>query len=99
MTANPCSVPDWLRVLLPLETPAQQEACRRHDDRYEAGGPRAARLSVDLLFCQDLLAADMDPDRAEQYLWGVRMFGGGHWTGGDGPGALPPREPDRPEAP
>ena len=99
MTANPCSVPDWLRVLLPLETPRQQGACRKHDEAYARGGTRADRLQADLDFCDDLLWADMDPDRAEQYLWGVRMYGASHWNGIDGAGALPPREPDRTEAP
>lgn len=43
----------------------------------------------------------MDPWLAERYLWGVRMHAGGsaHWTGGDDPGALPVRQPERSEAP
>lgn len=119
MSASPCSVPNWLRGLLPMETPRQQEACRRHDTRYEKGGDRKRRLVTDLLFSLDLLGADpyllemvaadltrdregaMEPDRAEQYFWGVRQYAGGpeHWHGGDEPGAQPIPQPQPPEAP
>ena len=119
MTANPCSVPDWLRAIIPLESERAQAACRRHDSRYMRGGSRHMRLVTDLVFCFDLLGVPpdvldmvvahatfpeegaMEADAAERYLWFCRMHGGSptHWTGGDKPGALPPREPDRPEAP
>ena len=117
MSDSPCSVPDWLRGLIPLETPRQQEACRRHDRRYERGGDRRQRLATDLLFALDLLGLDpwvlleveadltrkregtMDPDRAEQYFWGVRQYGGFHWEGGDHGGAPPLHEPQPQEAP
>lgn len=94
MPSSPCSVPDWLRWLIPFETPAQQEACRWHDEQYALGGPRAARLSVDLDFTRRLLEAGMAPDQAERYLWAVRQYGGAHWTGGDAPGAAPLHAPD-----
>ena len=117
MSASPCSVPDWLRVHLPLETARQQEGCRRHDHRYEQGGDRRMRLVTDLVFCLDelgispTLLADvvadatyqrdgvMEPDRAEQYFYGVRSYGGLHWTGGDLGGAPPLHEPQPQEAP
>jgi hypothetical protein len=99
MTQSPCSVPDWLRAVIPLETLPQQVACQRHDERYEMGGSRRLRLAVDLLFTQELLAADMDPDRAEQYLWAVRQYGAPHWTGDDHAGALPLHPPSETEAP
>ncbi len=54
-TVSPCSVPDWLRPLIPFETERQQDACRRHDERYEEGGDRRARLVTDLVFALDLL--------------------------------------------
>ncbi len=112
MGESPCSVPDWLRFALPLETPRQQRACRRHDDRYAMGGDSLGRLVNDLVFPLDLLGGDpelleavrasvlactdperMSPERAEQYLWAVRMYGGTHWPGGDAPGTLPPAAP------
>jgi len=94
-------VPDWLRFALPLETPAQQRCCQRHDTAYEAGGARVARLRADLTFALGLLRAGMAPDRVEQYLWGVRQYGGAHWAGGDAPGAQPlhPPPPSQVEAP
>ncbi len=98
---SPCSVPNLLRDLglVPLETPAEQACCRRHDAKYEVGGPREARLRADLVFGLELLDAGMDADMAERYVWGVRMYGGAHWNGEDGPGALPVRAPEQHEAP
>ncbi len=52
---SPCSVPEFLRPLIPFETDRQQDACRRHDERYEEGGDRRARLVTDLCFALDLL--------------------------------------------
>jgi hypothetical protein len=96
---NPCSVPDWLRAIIPLETEAQQECCREHDADYAEGGGRRARLLVDLRFAANLLHADMDPDRAEQYFWAVRQYGAPHWHGDDQAGALPLHPPALSEAP
>lgn len=95
MLASPCSVPDWLRFAIPLETPAQQAACRQHDEAYCLGGERAARLREDLRFARRLLHAQMTPDCVERYFWGVRQYGGTHWAGGDAPGA-PPLQPPPP---
>lgn len=60
MSLSPCSVPELLRTLglAPLETPRQQEACRRHDEAYERGGDRTERLVADVLFGLDLLGGD-----------------------------------------
>lgn len=99
MPTSPCSVPDWLRVLIPFETPEQQAVCRWHDEQYERGGSHMARLLTDLHFCMRLMGAGMSPERAEQYLWGVRMYGGSHWAGGDKPGTLPPPPPSNSESP
>ena len=111
-------MPEFLRALLPLETPRQQQACRRHDERYSIGGTRRQRLIDDLLFALDLLGADpnmldllrrwcienvdpyaMEPNRAEQYFWGVREYAGFAWEGGDWPGAPPLHPPPAIEAP
>lgn len=116
--SSPCSVPDWLRFRLPLETPRQQEGCQRHDERYATGGDHRIRLGTDLVFGLDQLGVDplllslvyedlcrpapdgaMQAERAEQYVWGVRMYGGLHWSGGDAPGTLPPEPPPVAEAP
>lgn len=96
---SPCSVPDWFRAAIPLETSAQQDVCRRHDADYFAGGSRRDRLMVDLNFLYELLAADMDPDTAEKYFLAVRWYGGASWADGDLPGAVPPPQPVSPEAP
>jgi hypothetical protein len=90
---SPCSVPDWLRREFPLETPEQQAVCRWHDAEYADGGDRLDRLVVDLEFAMKLLDAEMEPDTAELYFWGVRQYGGRHWAGGDLPGAEPPLPP------
>jgi hypothetical protein len=95
---SPCSVPSWLRAWLPVETPEQQEACSYHDEAYSEGGGRRQRLLADLILAIDLLHADMEPDLVEKYFWGVRMYGSGHWTGGDAPGVFAPPAP-KPEAP
>jgi hypothetical protein len=92
---SPCSVPDWLRLLIPFETLGQRLACQDHDADYAEGGGRRARLMADLRFAVNLLHADMDPDLVEKYYWAVRMYGAGHWNGKDDPGAMPiyPHEP------
>lgn len=99
MSQSPCSVPDWLRAIIPLETPAQQAACRKHDERYAVGGNHRRRLYTDLRFAIELLDADMEPDMAERYYWAVRMYGGSHWKGGDRAGAAPLDPTETPEAP
>jgi hypothetical protein len=92
---SPCSVPDWLRLLIPFETLGQRLACQDHDADYAEGGGRRARLMADLRFAVNLLHADMAPDLVEKYYWAVRMYGASHWNGKDDPGAMPiyPHEP------
>lgn len=63
---SPCSVPDWLRILFPMETSRQQEGCRRHDDRYDRGGDRRARLVTDLCFALDEMGCP--PELLEQVM-------------------------------
>jgi hypothetical protein len=60
MNESPCSVPDWLRFAIPIETPRQQGACRRHDTRYLKGGDRRARFLADLCFALDLVGVPAD---------------------------------------
>ena len=62
MGDNSCSVPNMLRKLrlVPLETPRQQAACRRHDARYALSGDERARFISDLAFAFDLLGGDPD---------------------------------------
>jgi len=91
--SSPCSVPGWLRGIIPFETPDQQAVCQAHDECYSAGGTRIDRLWADLQFCQGLLVAGMSADMAEKYLWGVRLYGGSHWKDKDSPGCLPPPPP------
>ena len=91
---SPCSVPEWLRFLIPLETPAQQAVCRWHDGQYDLGGSHEERLRVDLEFCRRLLEAQMAAPDAERYFWGVRQYGGGHWRGADIAGAEPLHDPN-----
>ena len=57
---SPCSVPEWLRAIIPLESERAQAACTRHDSRYERGGDRHMRLVTDLVFCLDLLGVPPD---------------------------------------
>lgn len=99
MHDSPCSVPDWLRALIPLETEAQQAVCRLHDYEYGRGGTHAERLACDIRFAANLLAAGMAPESVEQYFWGVRQYGGLAWHGGDFQGSAPLTQPLSVEAP
>jgi hypothetical protein len=92
---SPCSVPDWLRAALPLETMAEQACCRIHDAAYAEGGTHFDRLEVDLQFATNLLDAGMEPDKVDRYFWGVRQYGGLFWLNGDWPGAAPIHPPER----
>lgn len=72
-----CSVPAWLRFVVPLETPAQQAICREHDEAYYYGGTEAERLAADLKFAYRLVSeTGMDPDTVMTYFNSVRV--GGH---------------------
>jgi hypothetical protein len=74
-----CSVPRLLRRLLPwllpLETEAEREACRRHDEAYYYGGSAADRRRADDEFHARLLAAGMPRPKANVY-WGAVRIGG-----------------------
>lgn len=92
---SPCSVPDWLRFILPIETLEQQKYCDEHDVSYKQGGTHEDRLRTDLKFALGLLAAGMNPSDVDRYFWGVRQYGGFAWNGGDWPGASPLQPPER----
>lgn len=99
MHESECSVPGFLRALIPLESAQQRLACKLHDLAYEVGGTRTQRLHEDLTFGLRLLTAEMHPDLAEQYYYNVRAWGHLAWNGDDGPGARPIEPPDVNEAP
>ena len=71
-----CSVPKWLRLLVPLETPEQIRVCRRHDEAYYYGGTASDRLREDLTFALGLLDTNMKSYRVVQYYEAVRAAGG-----------------------
>ena len=79
MSLNPCSVPRWLRWLLPDEPVAAWPCCEDHDTRYERGGSREDRLEADLAFYQCLLVSRMPIRSARIYYFAVRLFGGPFW--------------------
>jgi hypothetical protein len=76
---SPCSVPAWLRALVPVEDEAWQRCCKRHDGKYERGGTETERLIADVEFFLDMLREGVDPVWAERYYHAVRMFGSLHW--------------------
>ena len=69
-----CSVPEFLRVVLPLESPEAIAACRRHDHAYYLGGSKIDRLRADLYFALALLDTD-EREKAELYFAAVRTGG------------------------
>jgi hypothetical protein len=97
--SNPCSVPRFLRLVIPYETEAQQAVCAAHDAAYAKGGSRLDRACADARFLLGLLETGMECDRAENYFWQVRFHGHTYWTGGDEPACLPTLTPDTQEAP
>jgi hypothetical protein len=73
-----CSVPAWLRGLVPLESPEAQRVCQEHDHTYYRGGSELDRLRGDLRFALGLLDTREAPV-AERYYNAVRVFGGPHF--------------------
>lgn len=82
-TSDGCSVPKALRLVIPVETPAQRRVCVAHDGAYYAGGTRQQRVIADAHLLVGLLEADMEYELAEKYWAGVRLGGRSHW-GPDG---------------
>lgn len=76
-----CSVPTPLRVLFPIETPAERAACCEHDRWYYYGGSRFMRRCADALLRYDLRRAGMTRTRAYLYWLAVRIFAAPAWTG------------------
>ena len=71
-----CSVPKWLRLVVPLETPEQIAVCRRHDASYYYGGSKVDRALADGEFFIGLVKSGMEPDQARRYFDAVRNYGG-----------------------
>jgi len=74
-----CSVPSWLRWLVPLETPAQVAICRAHDQAYYYGGSVLNRRRADVRLRVGLLANGFSRWRACLYYIAVRLFGAPSW--------------------
>ncbi len=74
-----CSVPKWLRLVIPMETPEQIAVCREHDKAYYFGGTERDRAIADAKLLLGLLEAGMPLERAEEYHDAVRMFGAPHF--------------------
>lgn len=92
-------MPTPLRLLIPMETPAQQAVCALHDQDYAIGGTRRDRAVADVRFLTGLLDTGMDVDRAHRFHAAVRMFGKSHWRSGrytDEADALPTLPPEAP---
>ena len=98
-SGSPCSVPNWLRALIPFETEAQQAACRLHDAEYARGGTEAQRLMADLRFGVNLLIAGMDARLVDAYVFSVRAHGASHWCGEASAGGVILSPPERHEGP
>ena len=71
-----CSVPKWLRLMVPMETPGQIAVCRAHDRAYYYGGTEQDRAIADAGFYVGLLCAGMPVTNADSYFAAVRQFGG-----------------------
>jgi len=78
--ASPCSVPPFLRYIIPEETPAQQECCQTHDEDYGRGGSAQDRAIADARLLLNLLLAGMPYFMAEMYWKAVRDCGDSHWA-------------------
>lgn len=70
-----CSVPDWLRKIIPYETAEECLACIAHDRAYYYGGSKKDKLIADLELFVNLVAAGMPVWLATLYYAGVRAGG------------------------
>ncbi len=73
-----CSVPAFLRLVVPRETPAECRVCERHDAAYYYGGARPHRRAADRDFHIGLIAAGMPRPKAWCY-WFLVRIGGAPW--------------------
>ncbi len=73
-----CSVPSYLRLFAPKETPAECAVCERHDELYYYGGSRARRRSADAEFRSGMIGAGMPRLKAWMY-WAAVRTGGVPW--------------------
>jgi hypothetical protein len=95
---SPCSVPAWLRPLVPEEHELFKACCRRHDGKYEAGGTERERLIADVEFLLDMLQAGISESWAFAYFYAVRHAGASHWANKE-PCRLPDLAPYPVESP
>lgn len=72
---SPCSVPTWLRPLVPVEDAAWQDACRIHDEDYSRGGSERDRMIADVRFLLNMLTRGVDEAWAMKYFQAVRVYG------------------------
>jgi hypothetical protein len=87
--SSPCSVPHFLRPLLPKESAALQRCCTHHDEAYHRGGTYRDWCIADAEFLLEMLREpDIDPVWADNYYQAVR--GNGWQFFGRGPITFPP---------
>ena len=74
-----CSVnrlPKAFAHLYAADTPAQRAVCVAHDKAYYHGGTRKQREEADVRLRDDSIAAGADPEVANIWYQGARMYGG-----------------------
>lgn len=74
-----CSVPRWLRLVVPMETVEQRRECLRHDEAYYYGGTAFRRAVADHMLYTGLVVHGMSRPQAWLYWLAVRLFGGPSW--------------------
>lgn len=79
-----CSVPAWLRRVLPI-LDRQCEACRafclRHDEAYYNGGSEEDRARADADLWHDIEPI-IGAAWAQEWYNALRLYGGSHWGTG-----------------
>lgn len=76
-TRSPCSVPWFLRPLVPREDATWQLCCALHDVDYQRGtvGDYRGQFIADVKFLLRMLEYGVDPTWAEMYYQAVRTYG------------------------
>lgn len=78
-----CSLPKFLRIFIPRETPMQIAVCVAHDKAYTIGGDRRTRAIADCNLLIGMLITGMNVDLAHQYYTAVRCCGKPFWGSGN----------------
>jgi hypothetical protein len=79
-----CSIPGWLRSLLPILEAQCNEcrpACVDHDRAYYEGGTEQERELADAAL-RDAVTPIIGEQWALEWYNALRLFGGGHWGTG-----------------